>query len=261
MFLFGGSTAFGIGLPDDQTIASYLQECSPENHPPKRLAVYNFGRSGYFSSQELVLFQQLLNAGFVPQAAVFIDGVNDFWQADGQPSFTDRLRRFMDGKPESTPLDSLPMIQAAHWMRQRWAKPQPQQATLADTVVLEGVIRRWLANKKMIEVMGAAFGVRTIFVWQPIAIYKYDLRYHFLSPDRGLARGDRVKRGYALMENLRAQGTLGSDVLWLADMQQDKHENVYVDQWHYTAPFSKEIAAQICNSLRGASEGVRSRRN
>jgi hypothetical protein len=55
------------------------------------------------------------------------------------------------------------------------------------------------------------------------------------------------------MEKLRAQGKLGSNVLWLADMQQDKHENLYVDSIHYNPPFSKEIAAQIslfCANLR-----------
>ena len=44
----------------------------------------------------------------------------------------------------------------------------------------------------------------------------------------------------------RAQGKLGPTVLWLADMQQEKRENLYVDQIHYNAVLSKEIAAQIC---------------
>jgi len=51
------------------------------------------------------------------------------------------------------------------------------------------------------------------------------------------------------MENLRAQGKLGSNVLWLADMQQDKHENLYVDAVHYTAAFSQAIAGQICGFM------------
>ena len=31
----------------------------------------------------------------------------------------------------------------------------------------------------MIELIAQGFGVRTIFVWQPVPTYKYDLRYHF----------------------------------------------------------------------------------
>ncbi len=82
VFVFGGSTAFGMGLPDDETIVSYLGECSAQGKISPPLAVYNFGRPGYLSTQEMVLFQQLLASGFIPQDAVFIDGLNDFFQVD-----------------------------------------------------------------------------------------------------------------------------------------------------------------------------------
>ena len=66
VFVFGGSTTYGYGLPDDETIASYLGERAAAGRSSARLAVYNFGRASYFSSQELILFQQLLSAHFVP---------------------------------------------------------------------------------------------------------------------------------------------------------------------------------------------------
>jgi hypothetical protein len=263
VFVFGGSTTFGSGLPDDQTIASYLQDCAPPDPSSGRMAVYNFGRSGYFSSQERALFEQLLNAGFVPKVAIFIDGVNDFWLVDGQPSFTDRLKRFMDGKPEGTLLDGIPMIQAAHALRKRMTPQQPQNADdPADPAILQAVINRWLANKKMIELIAAGFGVRPIFVWQPVTIYKYDLRYHFLlHSDKDFDERVRCRYGYAVMDTMRQQGKLGPNVLWLADIQQDKHENLYVDQWHYTAPFSQEIAGRICGFLRQPQGEMASSRN
>jgi len=251
VFVFGGSTTYGYGLPDDETIPSYLGECAAASYSPARLAVYNFGRGSYFSSQELILFQQLLSAHFVPQVAVFIDGLNEFDHPDGQPRFSEALRRFMAGQIHSNPFDNVPMVKAAHWLSARWTKHQPRNlADYTDRAVLEGIIDRWLANKRMIELMGAGFGVRTIFVWQPVPTYKYDLRYHLFPYDEGYAdKWPRDRYGYPLMENLRAQGKLGPNVLWLADMQQDKHENLYVDAVHYTATFSKEIAGQICDSI------------
>jgi len=252
VFLFGGSTTFGYGLPDDQTIASYLGECGLADGSHGRLAVYNFGQGSYFSSQELILFQQLLKAAFVPQVAVFIDGINEFDHADGQPRFTEALRRVMDGEVRSSPFDQLPVVWAAYWLRDHWTKLQPQKAVEdTDRALLEGVTNRWLANKRMIELMADSFGVRTIFVWQPVPMYKYDLRYHlFYSSDKVFGSSNvRNRDGYPLMENLRAKGKLGPDVLWLADMQQDKRENLYVDAIHYNATFSKEIAAQICGFL------------
>jgi hypothetical protein len=255
VFLFGGSNTFGYGLPDDQTMASYLGECGLAKNSRHRLAVYNFGQAGYISSQELILFQQLLKAGFVPQVAVFMDGMDDFFFADGQPQFTERFRRLMEGNPDSSHsswLDNVPMVKAAHWLSQFIRKPQPPRKTQgAGPALMEGVIARWLANKRMIETVADGFGVRPIFVWQPAPIYKYDLRYHFPSNGSTVIAGYHpVLYGYALMENPRAQGQLGrSDVLWLADMQQDEHQNLYVDATHYNATLTREIAAHICGFL------------
>ncbi len=251
VFLFGGSTAFGWYLPDDETIASYLQQWGVQHPSSQPFAVYNFARPAYFSSQELALFQQLLREGHVPQIAVFVDGLNDFILSGGEPKFTTELRRFMDGKVDSNPLSRLPMVRAVRWVRDRWVKPPSAAATpdspnYADPAVLNSVADRWLANKKMIQSLAAAYGVRPIFVWQPIPVYKYDLRYHlFLHDDESFGGFIRAKYGYALMDNLREQGRLGPDVLWLADMQHDKHENLYVDSVHYSAAFSQEIAGRI----------------
>ena len=279
IFVFGGSTTFGMGLPDDETIASYLQECARKAmHFQGHAAVYNFGRIYYFSTQEMALFQRLLDAGFVPQVAVFIDGLNDFGYPDGQTRFASRFQRFMAGQVSSSPLDNVPMVKAARVLRSRWEKPKRAKADVSPSrALLESVPTRYLTNKKMIEAIAAAFGVRPLFVWQPVPTYQYDLSYHFLSHASFVrALGPRMDRsalmqnlflqgrlgpnvlwlsdGYALMDNLRAQGKLGPDMLWLADMQQDKHENLYVDAVHYTAAFSKEIAERICGALSRTSQ-------
>lgn len=254
VFVFGGSTTFGYYLPDDETIPSYLQEYLTARAGPT-VAVYNFARPGYFSSQELVLFQKLLRAGYVPQVAIFIDGLNDFIFSDGDPKFTTELRSFMDGQVNLNPLNRLPMIRAAHSLANRWRRADsvPQSAPppdYSDPVSARTVAERWLANKKMIELTGAGYGVRTLFIWQPIPMYDYDLRYHlFLHSEKGFGGFMRAKYGYSVMDNLYAQGRLGSDLLWLADMQREKHQNLYVDSVHYTAAFSSEIAEQIANFL------------
>ena len=51
MFVFGGSTTFGYGVPDEQTIASHLQEVL-SHQTAREVRVYNFGRGMYRSSQE-----------------------------------------------------------------------------------------------------------------------------------------------------------------------------------------------------------------
>jgi len=89
-------------------------------------------------------------------------------------------------------------------------------------------------------------------------VYKYDLRYHFfLHSDKEFAAFVRAKYGYPLMQDVREKGRLGPDVLWLADIQQDKHENLYVDSVHYSAAFSKEIAERIGDFVdKGSNPGA-----
>jgi hypothetical protein len=78
----------------------------------------------------------------------------------GEPSRVRGTRRgedLMDGKSESPTLADFPMIQAAHWLTQRWIhpKPQPQQNVVRhdSPMLLQGAVDRWLANKRMIELI------------------------------------------------------------------------------------------------------------
>src|SRR5262249_53760858 len=73
--------------PDWTCISSYLQEeLNRARAAGKPVRVYNFGRGSYFSTQERILFQQLLLAKAIPNSAIFLDGVNDFYFFHGRPA-------------------------------------------------------------------------------------------------------------------------------------------------------------------------------
>lgn len=55
---------------------------------------------------------------------------------------------------------------------------------------------------------------------------------------------DDMGSAYAVMNARRAR-VAGARFLWLADIQEDKKENLYMDRIHYTADFSREIAGRI----------------
>ena len=95
--MFGGSTAFGIGVPDDQTVASHLQTQLGTARDGREVRVYNFGRGAYYSSQERALFERLIVAGYVPNLAIFLDGLNDFFFYDQDRPSADRGPRATDG--------------------------------------------------------------------------------------------------------------------------------------------------------------------
>lgn len=72
IYFFGGSTTFGYGVSDNQTIPSQLEKLRPGTQ------VINFGRGYYYSEQENLLLDRLLNNGAAkPKVAIFLDGLNE----------------------------------------------------------------------------------------------------------------------------------------------------------------------------------------
>jgi hypothetical protein len=96
VYFFGESTTMCAGT-DLTTIASYFQEhLDGRLIGGKQVRAYNFGRAFYFSTQERILFQQLLLNGSVPDFAIFIDGLNEFFMEDGRPFGWNRFARVFD---------------------------------------------------------------------------------------------------------------------------------------------------------------------
>ena len=75
VYMFGGSTMWGYGQRDLYTIPSQVARLAEEDGVPVRVTNYGQVASGIW--QELVLLQQLLTEGHVPDVAVFYDGAND----------------------------------------------------------------------------------------------------------------------------------------------------------------------------------------
>ena len=69
-WFFGGSTMWGTGSSDDQTIPSQYHLITNKN-------VYNFGESGWNSRQSLNQLLNLIGDGYIPNQIIFYDGVND----------------------------------------------------------------------------------------------------------------------------------------------------------------------------------------
>jgi hypothetical protein len=102
--------------------------------------------------------------------------------------------------------------------------------------------------------MGQAAGARTLFVWQPVSTYHYDMRHHVLGYryDEWLhirAGDNGAEQLYRRMSERREEPGVAANLLYLADMQLGRQENLYVDWVHYTAAFSGEIAGAIAEDL------------
>jgi hypothetical protein len=249
VFLFGGSTMWGVGAPDAETIPSFLQQTACG----RRIAVYNFGQSTYISTQEMLLFHSLVGSGRVPSVAVFMDGLNDF---DGTDLLDqERAAAQWNRNPWWSAMDSLPVVRAAGRVR-RFFKPGTTALGAVDRDdrgAPSALVARWLANKRMIEALASAFHVQPVFVIQPVPSYKYDISRHFLGSTVLERHHLGATEAYPLLATRRLELESGGNVLWLADVQDGRRENFYVDEVHYTSAFNREIAERIAAFLEARS--------
>jgi len=76
VYLIGGSSVFGVGMPEQKTVAYFLQQISDRLNPEKHLRFINAGVTGYYSTQELIHLQRhiLLHK---PAMVIALTGRND----------------------------------------------------------------------------------------------------------------------------------------------------------------------------------------
>jgi hypothetical protein len=260
VFVFGGSTAFGYGVADDETIASALQAQLAGPAAPRAVACYNFGRGGYYSTQERILFEQFLAAGLVPDLAVFVDGLNEF--AFDTPWLTLSLHNVLATPVRSaarTIVDQLPVSRLL--AERKAARALPAAGGVEgynDRPRLAENVARYLGNRRLVATLARAQQVPVLFVWQPIPLYDYDLDAHpFGRFD--FDHNNYARFGYPMMAEQRPPD---ADFFWAADLQKDLHEPLYVDQVHYTAAMNRRVAEAIGRALneRGVLKTALARR-
>lgn len=257
VFVFGGSTVFGYGVEDAQTITSHFQK-QLRKGMSRKVNVYNFGRGFYFSTQERVLFETLASKGYVPDLAVFIDGLNDFYHYDGRPLYTDRFESFVsEDLPKSSVFGKLPIARLLTTIYSGDEKALRERDTgivkarYDDPAILNAIIQRYISNKKMVESVAASFGVKTFFVWQPVPTFGYDLNHHLFAGE-DFAGHTFSQNGYPLMKEYLKNHPQGSSFLWAADLQKAMPRPLYVDQVHYSAEFSGTLAGFMAEHLLAA---------
>jgi hypothetical protein len=261
VFVFGGSTTFGYGVRDDDTIPSYMQAAFDASPGPRPVAVYNFARGGFYSTQERLLFDQLLTIGLRPDLAIFIDGLNEFTLIDEPPIFTrystsearEDLERPLQKVVRELPLVRLLSPKAGESRFADYVRSSQPAAAAHPRPSAEQLVARYRANQRVIASLAEAYGVPTLFVWQPIPVYKYDLSAHPAWIDPPLL-GPLHRDGYAQMRAALDAGQMDRRFVWCADIQDGKREPFYVDQVHYSPAMSKLLARCIVDGLATALE-------
>jgi lysophospholipase L1-like esterase len=265
IYVFGGSTTFGYGVPDDHTIPSYIQTILEQKYPNKSILVKNYGQGFYYSSQELLLFISQIKIGDIPDWAIFIDGGNDTAQLAkkrDEPYFTQTVKQLWDERRGASSnkaqkdLSWIPMVRLAEALSRRLfskvaSNNNPPNGSNAEAESdlqsnVDYIFTRYTANMRMIRSLCREYGIRCYFVWQPVPTYKYDRTLHRTFPyERGRAIEEYWSAIYSRMKTYRE-----ADFLYLGGMLEGVSEKVFVDDFHYNEVMNEKIATRICEVLQ-----------
>ncbi|KAA5542828.1 SGNH/GDSL hydrolase family protein [Adhaeribacter rhizoryzae] len=252
IFVFGGSTTFGYGVADQETIPSYLQNLLNKNsRTKKQIAVYNFGTAFYYSVQEKLFFEKLIYQNQVPDLAIFIDGLNDVG-VFAEPSYATEMRNLYEGKPGfflQKWVKQIPLMRLVYAIQGRILKNT--EANIPDFCApshLERCYNRYIQTKSMIEAVASQKRINTLFVWQPSSRYLYFPKEDLFGVRNAYNPNSRDCAYTYFFKNLKELEAQGN-FIWLADMQKNKKQNLYVDKVHYSNKLNFIIADTLATYL------------
>jgi hypothetical protein len=250
IFVFGGSTTFGYGVADQETIPSYLQQLLAKREG-KEVAIYNFGTAFYYSVQEKLLLEQLMYQGQHPDLAIFIDGLNDAGVFEA-PAYATQMQQLYAGGPGfffQKWVSLLPLVRMVTALRSRILPvPETHIPDYCAASHLARCYQRYRQTKGLVAAIARPGQVKTLFVWQPSSRYNY-----FPAQDLFKVGHDKNPNSqdctYLYFLKYLAELKKDGDFIWLADIQKNKRQNLYVDKVHYSRDLNFMIADTLAAYL------------
>ncbi len=257
----GGSSLWGFGARDDQTIPSLLARSLDEKGWYVELK--NLSEIGYVSTQEVIALTQELQAGYRPDLVIFYDGVNDTTSAllEGEPGLTtnevNRRHEFnlLQTTARLTAALAVKLVKDsgsyrfAQMVRRRLggetASARPAPATFRVPDVADGVVRRYEANITLVETLAKSFGFRPLFFWQPTVFTKPVL----VAVEQEEARRFSWAEPFLsdVYAGIRTSQQLTSDAAFrdLSTVFDDEEGLIFIDYCHTTEVANARIASTM----------------
>ena len=270
ILMFGGSTMWGCGAHDDETIPSCLaRELSSRGIKPE---ITNLGEIAYVSSQELIALTRVLQSGVRPDVVIFYDGVNETTAAfldrqagipsnEGNRRVEFNVRRKpgrLLGMFFAALINDSASLRLAKSVRRRLsglvAAPAPPIALppLSDsgqTQLVEDTVHWYAENVKVVEMLGREYGFEPLFYWQPVL---------FTKPNRGsFENEERYKYSwlesivFEVYQRIAREPGLNSDKRWhnISGIFGDSSAVLYTDFCHTTECGNAIIAKAMVDDV------------
>lgn len=246
IMIFGGSTAFGYGVDDKDTIGAKLNYFVNQEYGD-RAVVYNFGCAWYYSTQERILLENIILNEIDIDLALFIDGLNDVQMFTNEPALTNNmLQLFNHANIESVFPYNTGIMRVIRKIGGTSKYNHIQYIQPDQDFDPEKIAQRLIKNHTLISSVCDSNNIETYFFIQPIPDYMYDDQYHYYPSSKEYK--NKRSRFYKVLKN-KIIGVNYLNYHWLADMQKDIKIPLYIDNVHYSPHMSEKIAGKIFNTI------------
>jgi lysophospholipase L1-like esterase len=266
IFMFGGSTMWGSGAQDNDTIPSILSRLLNEHG--FNVEVTNFGEAGYVSTQEIILFLRQLQNDKVPDLAIFYDGSNDAFSTfqnrgvAGLPqNESNREREFNLLRPAMkarlytealrVALTSTATYQVltaiARRIMRRDGFSQDESLTASESQLASDVARVYSWNMRFVKHIGEIYGFRTLFYWQPNIFTKHELTSY---ERQVLNEVEHLKMYYMATTSSVKTRLSNIDVFHdISEVFAGDTRPYFIDPWHLTGAGNEIVARRMLEDV------------
>jgi len=264
VWLFGGSTMWGFGSPDWETIPSHLARGFAESGRP--VCAVNYGEDSWRAAQGTVkLVLELQAASRKPDLVVFLSGCNDVFTPFFLTGRTDREWDFVQSKPwlddlPRRPRGSLAFLRATNTatlvrkVATRLKGPAPWPAPADPKALAAEVADDFSRHMDMVEALSKGFGFRWASFWQPLAVAEGKP----LSGEetegvrRQLGHSYEAGRAAAAATAALVRAQPRPNVHFIADLFDGHAGSLYIDSCHLLPEGNRRVAARMLEALEPA---------
>jgi hypothetical protein len=278
VWMFGGSTVWGVGAPDDETIPSHLAKLLNDRFGIDA-NVRNLGERGFVSTQEVIYLMRELQAGRRPDVVLFYDGVNDAAAVSLWPEFPgahvsydtvrERFEAINDDGGIGSLMRSTGLYRASRIVLNRleddpferdgiivYASDDNDAEPDYDWLAERG-IDLWLANARVVESLARKYDFASLMFFQP-GLWSDSKPLDpseemLLTTEAEFASLKTVMRVRAEMASaldaMLIDSPVAKSVVNLHGLFADTSEPVYIDYVHITGRGNEIAAERIASEM------------
>lgn len=250
IFVFGGSTIWGIGSRDIGTIPSYLSKyLCPNNYS---IEVTNFGEDGYTNTQEIIKFELELRKNNIPDIVIFYDGINDFStsyqnEVAGFPHNVENRKREFNSKDKLSYniIGLFSNLYKVLYKIKEIIYIKKSNNIFLNANLNNDIINIYFNNIKIIKSLENDYKFKSFFYWQPLISTKQNLSKDEINI-YNKKYFNYLHINYNLISNLINES---NEVINLIDIFNNINETIFMDYCHISENGNSIIAKKISKDI------------